>query len=47
MVRSRPDKIDRVMRGPIRLMHQVLGGTLYHCIHCRLQFYDIRKKKPD
>ncbi len=46
VVRSRPDKIDRMIHGPLRLLHRLLGGTLYHCIYCRLQFYDLRKKKP-
>ena len=43
--RSRVDKVDSILRSPIRILHWALGGQLYHCVHCRLQFYDLRKLK--
>jgi DNA-directed RNA polymerase subunit RPC12/RpoP len=42
---KRVDKIDRLLRGPKSLLQRVLGGTLYHCWYCRLQFYDLRPRK--
>lgn len=44
-VRLKRDKIDKMARSPIRFLHRLLGGTLYHCAYCRLQFYDVRKRK--
>ena len=41
--RFKADKIDRVVRNPVSLLQAVLGGRLYHCHHCRLQFYDLRR----
>ena len=29
--------------GALNLMERMLGGSLYHCCYCRLQFYDRRK----
>ncbi len=43
-VRSKPDKVDGMRRGPIRLLYRLLGGRLYHCHGCRLQFYDVRSR---
>ena len=42
MVRSRRDRIDKMNRNPLRLLQRLLGARLYHCAHCRLQFYDSR-----
>lgn len=36
------DKIDRMSHGVMNLVERVLGGRLYHCCFCRLQFYDRR-----
>jgi uncharacterized paraquat-inducible protein A len=44
--RSRRDKVDSMLHSPIRMIHWALGGTLYHCVFCRLQFYDVRGLKP-
>ena len=44
-MRLKRDKIDKMARSPIRLVHRLLGGSLYHCTFCRLQFYDVRKRK--
>lgn len=44
-VRLKRDKIDRLVRSPYRMLHHLMGGTLYHCAFCRLQFYDLRKRK--
>lgn len=45
-VRSRPDRIDKINRNPLRLLQCLLGARLYHCSHCRLQFYDVRGLRP-
>jgi len=37
------DKIDPMKKGPVNLMRRLLGGMLYHCRYCRLQFYDSRR----
>ena len=44
--RSRPDGIDRMLWNPLRLTLKLLGGRLYHCEFCRLQFYDLRRRAP-
>jgi hypothetical protein len=36
------DRIDALLWSPARLVHRLLGGHLYHCHACRLQFYDLR-----
>ncbi len=41
-VLARRDKVDRMNRSPFRLLQHLLGARLYHCRHCRLQFYDLR-----
>jgi hypothetical protein len=38
----RVDGVDKMRRGPLNLLHRLLGGQLYHCWFCRLQFYDCR-----
>jgi hypothetical protein len=43
---TRQDGIDRVSRAPWSTVQRFLGGRLYHCLHCRLQFYDCRKQAP-
>ena len=43
--RTRRDKVDSMLRSPLRFIHWALGGTLYHCVFCRLQFYDVRRLK--
>ena len=43
--RSRRDKVDSMLHTPLRMLHWMLGGKLYHCVFCRLQFYDIRPIK--
>ena len=34
-----------MLHSPMRMIHWALGGTLYHCVFCRLQFYDVRGLK--
>jgi hypothetical protein len=41
----RVDKIDRMLKSPRSLLQRMLGGRLYHCWFCRLQFYDVRPRK--
>jgi hypothetical protein len=43
--RSRKDKVDSMLHTPLRMLHWMFGGKLYHCIFCRLQFYDARSVK--
>jgi DNA-directed RNA polymerase subunit RPC12/RpoP len=44
---KRIDKIDRMQSGLFNLVHRILGGKLYHCWFCRLQFYDFRPPKDN
>ncbi|HZT31134.1 MAG TPA: hypothetical protein VFA33_14695 [Bryobacteraceae bacterium] len=37
------DQIDPMRRGLFNRLQGWLGGTLYHCRYCRVQFYDLRK----
>ncbi len=41
------DRIDRVSRAPWSSLQRYVGGKLYRCGRCRLQFYDCRKLAPD
>lgn len=43
--RSTRDYIDAMRWGPTSVLQRLLGGTLYHCHACRVQFYDLRKRK--
>ena len=36
------DHIDRMLKTPMSLLQKMMGGRLYHCRYCRLQFYDRR-----
>jgi hypothetical protein len=40
--RLTPDPIDFLYRSPNNFLKKLLGGTLYKCRFCRLQFYDRR-----
>jgi hypothetical protein len=40
--RLAPDKIDPVIRSISSVVQGLLGGRLYHCNYCRIQFYDLR-----
>ena len=44
---KRIDKIDRMRGGIFNFVHKILGGQLYHCWFCRLQFYDLRPRKEN
>jgi hypothetical protein len=37
-----PDKIDPLYTGFLNYLEQLVGGRLYHCRYCRVQFYDRR-----
>ncbi len=43
--RSRRDRVDSMLHTPLRMLHWMMGGKLYHCVFCRLQFYDVRDIK--
>jgi hypothetical protein len=40
------DHIDHMYRHPLSLLQRLLGGKLYHCRYCRIQFYDWRRPAP-
>lgn len=40
--RIAPDKIDPVIKSLSSVIKGLLGGRLYHCNYCRIQFYDLR-----
>ena len=40
---AEPDHIDRMHRNPLNLLQRWLGGRIYHCRYCRVQFYDRRR----
>jgi hypothetical protein len=40
--RRRRDRIDATSHRPASILQHLLGGKLYHCRGCRLQFYDLR-----
>ena len=42
------DHIDKMRSGLFNLLERLLGGDIYHCRYCRLQFYDSRplSKRP-
>ena len=42
----RRDRIDRMSDVPWSTIQRHLGGKLFHCVLCRLQFYDCRKQAP-
>ena len=41
---ARRDRIERLSDVPWSAIQRHLGGKLYHCALCRLQFYDCRKQ---
>lgn len=43
-IRSKADKVDSIRKTPASLIARLLGGALYCCSFCRLQFYDLRKR---
>jgi hypothetical protein len=40
------DRIDPMESGFLNLFEKWMGGKLYHCRYCRVQFYDRRKFIP-
>jgi hypothetical protein len=43
---KRKDEIEPVSKLPWSALQGFLGGKLYRCPACRLQFYDCRKQRP-
>jgi DNA-directed RNA polymerase subunit RPC12/RpoP len=41
------DHIERMSRHPLSLLQRLLGGRLYYCSLCRLQFHDWRGLAPE
>lgn len=44
--RKTRDKIDKLIHSPLSVLNSLLGGKLYHCVFCRIQYYDIRSRLP-
>jgi DNA-directed RNA polymerase subunit RPC12/RpoP len=42
-----PDRIDRFHRSAASALNRMLGGSLFHCRFCRIQFYDRRPLKAE
>jgi phage FluMu protein Com len=42
-----PDGIDRIVKSPLSVLQGLMGGHLYHCVYCRIQFYDLRARERD
>jgi DNA-directed RNA polymerase subunit RPC12/RpoP len=40
------DRIDPMQTGFLNFMERLMGGELYHCRFCRVQFYDRRGTAP-
>jgi DNA-directed RNA polymerase subunit RPC12/RpoP len=38
-----PDHIDPMHTGPLNLLERLVGGKLFHCRYCRIQFFDRRR----
>jgi hypothetical protein len=38
-----PDHIDKMHTGLLNLLERMVGGKLYHCRYCRIQFFDRRR----
>lgn len=43
---SKPDRVDRTTRNPVRKLLRLFGAPLYHCTFCRYQFSDWRPIAP-
>ena len=41
------DRVDKMSRNPLRRLLALIGAPLYHCIYCRYQFRDWRKRVSD
>ena len=44
---SSRDHVDSMSRNPLRRLLGLFGAPLYHCIYCRYQFRDWRKRESD
>jgi len=45
-IRKKRDYIDELNGNPLRLIQRFFGARLYHCLGCRLQYYDLRRLQP-
>lgn len=45
--KRRIDPIDSMRGGILNFVHKIMGGQLYHCWYCRLQFYDLRPRQEN
>jgi len=41
------DRVDTISANPLRRLLGLVGAPLYHCIFCRFQFRDWRKRESD
>jgi hypothetical protein len=43
---ARRDSVDSLSHHPLSWIQHLLWAPLYHCIDCRLQYYDWRQLEP-
>jgi hypothetical protein len=46
VILAEADHIDEMNMNPLRLVQRVFGARLYYCHTCRLQYYDLRRRRP-
>jgi len=42
-VLAEKDHIDRMLKNPVNVWQRWMGGKIFHCRYCRVQFYDRRR----
>jgi DNA-directed RNA polymerase subunit RPC12/RpoP len=42
-----PDKIDPMHTGLLNILERMVGGKLFHCRFCRIQFWDRRRLQSE
>lgn len=42
-----PDKIDQMHTGLLNMLEKMVGGKLFHCRYCRIQFWDRRRLQSE
>jgi len=42
-----PDTIDRMHTGVLNMLEKMVGGKLFHCRYCRIQFWDRRRLQSE
>jgi DNA-directed RNA polymerase subunit RPC12/RpoP len=42
-----PDHIDPMHTGLLNMLERMVGGRLFHCRYCRIQFFDRRRLRSE